>query len=205
MAIAGDEQQKIDSYLDKLRKSLRGVNDNDLREIVEELRSHILDKAAASGEVTSAGVDAALAALGSPEELTSQYITDNLLARAEVSRSPWRILLGIFRWAGLSAVGFFVFLGSVIGYALAGSLMWCAVLKPIYPATVGLWVSNRLGDVEYSLHLGFGVPAAGSREILGWWIIPIGLVGGYALLMLTTRHALWWVRRFRKSRPLPWS
>ena len=205
MAIAGDEQQKIDSYLDKLRKSLRGVNDNDLREIVEELRSHILDKAAASGEVTSAGVDAALAALGSPEELASQYITDNLLARAEVSRSPWRILLGIFRWAGLSAVGFFVFLGSVIGYALAGSLMWCAVLKPIYPATVGLWVSNRLGDVEYSLHLGFGVPAAGSREILGWWIIPIGLVGGYALLMLTTRHALWWVRRFRKSRPLPWS
>jgi uncharacterized membrane protein len=83
--MTGDAQQTIEAYLGRLRRRLRGVNDNEVREIVEELRSHIMDKAATSGEVTASGVDAALAALGSPEELAFQYMTDNLLARAEVS------------------------------------------------------------------------------------------------------------------------
>jgi len=67
--------------------------------IVEELRSHILDKASANGEATAAGVDAALAALGRPEDLAREYVTDAVLARAEVSRSPVRILKSLFRWA----------------------------------------------------------------------------------------------------------
>ena len=39
-------QQKIEAYLGRLRARLRGMNDEEVREIVEELRSHILDKAA---------------------------------------------------------------------------------------------------------------------------------------------------------------
>ena len=66
-------------------------------------------------------VDAALAALGSPEELASEYMTDKLLARAEVSRSPVRILESLFRWASLSVAGFFVFLASIVGYLLGVS------------------------------------------------------------------------------------
>ena len=71
MTMPGDAQQKIDAYLGRLRQRLRGVKDEEVREIIEELRSHIMDKLAtdklaASGEVTTAGVDAALAALGSP-------------------------------------------------------------------------------------------------------------------------------------------
>ena len=52
------------------------------REIVQELRSHILEKDAGGN------VDSALAALGSPEELAGRYLTDSLLARAAGSRSP---------------------------------------------------------------------------------------------------------------------
>jgi len=106
MSMGSDAQQKIESYLGRLRAQLRGADDEEVREIVEELRSHIMDKAAPSGEVSSAGVDASLAALGSPEDLARQYITDNLLARAEVSRSPVRILESLFRWASLSVAGF---------------------------------------------------------------------------------------------------
>src|SRR5271169_4784376 len=111
MTMAGDAQQRIEAYLGRLRGRLRGANDEEVREIVAELRSHIIDKAAvsgeANGEITPAGVDAALAALGSPEELASQYMTDTLLARAEVSRSPLQILRSLFRWASLSVAGFF--------------------------------------------------------------------------------------------------
>ena len=85
-------QKTIEAYLLRLRQRLRGLNDEDTREIIEELRSHILDKSASDGPITVAAVDAALAGLGDPEDLASQYTTDNLLARAEVSRSPLRIL-----------------------------------------------------------------------------------------------------------------
>ena len=87
-SIADDARQRIDTYLAKLRGRLRGFNDAEVREVVDELRSHIADKLATTGTANVAAVDDALAALGTPEELASQYITDNLLARAEVSRSP---------------------------------------------------------------------------------------------------------------------
>ena len=38
-----------------------------------------------------------------------------------------------------------------------------------------------------SLRLGFGSAPPGGRELLGWWIVPIGLVVGCGLVMLTTR------------------
>jgi Protein of unknown function (DUF1700) len=203
--IDGDARQKIDAYLSRLRARLRGINEQDVREIVEELRSHILDKASVGGEEVSAGaVGATLAALGSPEELASEYMTDNLLARTEVSRSPLRILESLFRWASLSIAGFFAFLASVVGYSLGVSFILCALLKPVHPQTTGLWIlPARADDFLISVRLGFGTAPPGSRELLGWWIVPIGLVAGCGLVMLTTRFGLWCVRQYRKSRVLP--
>lgn len=51
-----EAQQRVDGYLEKLRRLLRRMNAEDAREIVEELRSHILEKAAASGQLTVAAV-----------------------------------------------------------------------------------------------------------------------------------------------------
>jgi len=202
---AGDVQQRIETYLARLSLRLRGINDQDVREIVEELHSHILDKASVSGEVTAEGVDAALAALGSPEELASDYMMDTLLAQAEVSRSPVRILRSLFRWASLSVAGFFVFMGSIVGYFLGVAFILCALLKPFHPHTAGLWIiPDGTGASEVSLRLGFGgTPPPGSHEVLGWWIVPIGLVVGCGLVMLTTRFAPWCVRQYRRSRVWP--
>src|ERR1700691_3315557 len=191
MTTTGNAQQRIDGNLGRLRARLRGLEDEDIREIVEELRSHIMDKAAtageASGEITSAGVDTALAALGSPEELSSQYMTDNLLARAEVSRSPVQILKGLFRWASLSVGGFFVLLGSIVGYFFGTVFILVALLKPFHPHSAGLWIfPNGSGDFEMSFRLGFGSPPVGGKDVLGWWIVPIGWVAGCGLVMLTT-------------------
>jgi hypothetical protein len=200
---ASDAQQRVETYLGRLRVRLRGINDLDIREIVEELRFHILDKAGVSGEVTTAGVDAALAALGSPEELATQYLTDSLLARAEVSRSPVQIPESLFRWASLSVAGFFVLLGSILGYFLGGVFVLCALLKPFHPQTAGLWVfRDGNGNLVTSLRLGFGSPPVGGMDMLGWWIVPIGLVVGCGLLMLTTRFALWCARVYRRSHVL---
>ncbi len=97
MTIADDAQPRIDAYLKRVRKNLRGVAEANARDIVEELRSHIVEKASVGGTVGAVGVDAAIASLGSPEELAHQYVTDDLLARAESSRSPLLILNSLLR------------------------------------------------------------------------------------------------------------
>ena len=206
MTMAGDTQQKVEAYLGRLRQLLRGMNAEDAREIIDELRSHLMDRVAATGEATDAGVDAALAALGSPEELANEYMTHNLLARAEASRSPVRILESLFRWASLSVAGFFVLVSSVMGYFLGTVFLLVAALKPFHPQTAGLWLlRGSAGDPEISIRLGFGTVPATGRDVLGWWIVPIGLLAGCAVLMLTTRFALWCARQYRRSHLLPQS
>lgn len=185
----------IEDYLRRLRHGLRGMNAGAADDIVAELRSHIAEKAAAG-----AALDKILAALGTPEHLANEYLTDDLLARAEVSRSPWRVLEGLFRWGSLSVAGFFALLGAIVGYFFGGAFLLCALLKPFHPQTAGLWVfHNGPADLHYSLHLGFGTPPAGGQELLGWWIIPIGLALGCGLILLTSAFALWVARHFRPS------
>src|SRR5512140_1131084 len=108
-------RRTIEAYLERLRRRLRPLTEEHRQEIVEELRSHIAERVAARGDTLPA-VEAALAALGTPEELASQYVTYELLARAEVTRSPLHILESLFRWGSLSFAGFFVLLGVVTGY-----------------------------------------------------------------------------------------
>ena len=202
-AVTADAQQRIDAYLTKLRSRLRGINEQDIQEIVQELRSHILDKTQTE-ENRLDKVTETLDSLGSPEQLAGEYLTDNLFARAEVSRSPMRILAVLFRWAGLSIAGFLVCLSSIVGYFLGVAFVLCALLKPIHPQTAGLWIyPTGLEGTTISLRLGFGTPPTDGRDVLGWWIVPIGLVLGCGLVMLTTRYALWWVRRHRNSHMLP--
>jgi uncharacterized membrane protein len=201
MTTTREPAQKMDAYLSRLRGGLRGMSDDHVRDIVEELRSHITDKLA-SGEAST--VEAVLAALGSPEDLASQYVTDDLFARAEASRSPLRVLRSLFRWATLSVAGFFVLLGSIIGYFLGVAFILVAVLKPFHPQTAGLWIlRDSVAGPLLSFRLGFGVPPGDAKEVLGWWIVPLGLIAGCGLLILTTRFALWCARQYRKSRTLP--
>ena len=198
--MSSDAEQKIEAYLTRLSLGLRGLSRDDINEIVEELRGHILERATLDGEVSAAGVQAALANLGNPERLAHEYVTDNLLARAEVSGSPWQILHRLFRWASFSFAGFFVLLGAVSGYLLGCTLMSCAVFKTIHPHTAGLWVYGRsASDLTFSLRMGFGGPLPGARELLGWWIVPIGLLVGCGLVTGTTRFTLSCARHYCKS------
>ncbi|HXA15633.1 MAG TPA: hypothetical protein VN380_01480 [Thermoanaerobaculia bacterium] len=197
-----DAQQKTEAYLGRLRRRLRGLRDEHAGEIVEELRGHIAEKAAAGGG-TAEAVSAALAALGSPEELASQYMTYELMARAEVSRSPLRILESLFRWASLSIAGFFVLMGTIAGYGVGGAFLLSAALKPFHPRTAGLWSLPSSNDcMDISLRLGFGSAPAGSHDLLGLWIVPVGIVVGCGLVTLTTRFAIWCAKQYRRTHGL---
>ncbi len=202
--MADDARELIEAYLARLGRRLRGMNEEDARDIVQELRSHITERAGGNGQPTATGVRETLARLGSPEELAGQYMTDDLFARAEVSPSPVRVMQSLFRWAAFSVAGFVVLLGALLAYFIGAVFMIAALLKPFHPQTAGLWLlPSGADDVEISLRLGFGAAPLHGRELLGWWIVPVGLGVGCALVMLTTRFALWCARRYRRSRALP--
>lgn len=203
MNMAGAAQQRIENYLKQVRQRLRGMREEQLIEITVELRSHILERASRGGELTIEGVNAALEAIGSPEELAREYLTDAVLARAEISRTPLRLLDSLFGWATISVAGFVVLMVTICGYFLGVVFLLVAFMKPFHPATAGLWaLRDRTGDVELSIRMGAtGAPSSG-HDLLGWWIIPLGMVAGCGLVVGTTRFALWCVRMYRRSREL---
>lgn len=193
-------QKRIEKYLDTVHACLRGLKEADVHEFVEELRSHIYEKTSTAGEMTADGLENVLTALGNPEELAREHKANALLTKAVASGSPLRILEALFRWASFSVAGLFVLVGATGGYLLGGVLFICAVLKPFHPQTVGLWVlQDETGDLALSFRLGAASPPAGAHELMGWWIVPIGLLVTFGLVMTTSRLALWCSRRFRRS------
>jgi hypothetical protein len=196
MPTTASPQAKIDEYLGQLRAGLRKLPSDQVTDIVEEIRSHVLDTAGPRETMTEAGVRETLSRLGPASALASTYVTQNLLGEAARSRSPWMLLKSTFRWATLSLQGLFVFLGAVIGYSLAAIFSFCALAKPINPHRVGVW---RVQD-GFSLHMGLSHEVPPGQEVLGWWLVPLALIVSFILVLLTTEMGVRTIRRFQQAR-----
>ncbi|HTR25714.1 MAG TPA: hypothetical protein VMI10_17190 [Terriglobales bacterium] len=190
-------ERRIETYLATLRGELSGLSAERVLDIVEELRVHIREKSATGGQVRAEVVEAILLALGSPYELAEQYLADDLLERAKKRRSPILLIRGLAHWASMSAAGMLALFGCLVGYLLGGSFLLAGFLKPIHSHSAGLW---KLGEGSYSLRLGFGSAPANATELLGWWMLPLGLLLGGGACFLTTQIVLWCAREFRKNR-----
>jgi hypothetical protein len=185
----------LDCYLDQVRRHLKGLPQVEADEIVAELRSHVLDKVA--GTPTPERVEAAIEALGSPRDVARINLTERVAAELEADRSPLTVLRGVGRLARLSVYGAFTGLVSFTGYAIAASFLITAAVKPFWREHAGLW---RVPDAKdtYAFSLGVNSDPTG-QELLGWWIIPIGVVMGLLLGWLTWRFGIFSVRRMRRA------
>jgi hypothetical protein len=197
-------QPRVDRYLEALRSGLRPLPADQAQNIVNEIRSHINDVSQFTGEPAEATVTAALRRLGSPAALASTYVASayvagDLLPPGKRRRLPRPRFRSALRWAGLSVVGLFGSLGVLAGYGLAGLFALCALAKPFSPSRAGLW---KLGADDISLQLGVGDPPAapGAHELLGWWIIPVGLIAAVVLILLTTAIVRYAIRAFQRER-----
>lgn len=196
MTDADPARRTIDAYLNQVARELRGLSDAEVAEITAELKSHILDRAAEMGEATPASIDAAARELGDARELARAYAAGKIVAEAGQRWTPWRVVRTAVRLMGVSIHGFFVLLGSFIGYLFAIAFLGIALLKPVFPSRIGLW---HVPDTDpYSFSMGWqNLPA--DREYLGWWIIPICLAAGSLCLWLTYRFGLGSLRRLRRK------
>ena len=194
MTLTETSQKTVDGYLKSLRRELRELLDEDAEEIVEEIRTHIFDKT--SGDESPEAVTATLAALGTPQELAERYRTQELLERARLVRSPKYMMRAVRRWAGLSVMGLLVFALSGLGYCLGGGLFLLGVVKLLQPGTTGVY--GTWTDHERSFNWQWGSPNK-PGELLGWWLVPVGILIGGGLLLMTFRFGNWSIRRLRRS------
>jgi HAAS domain-containing protein len=191
-------QTRIDSYLMNLRRCLRELPSEDVNDILREIRSHILDRAEAAGELTDERIVEILRALGRPEDIGPLYEAEAQIARARASFSPSLILRTTMRWGMRSLFGFIVFMAGLFGYSMAAGFLVCAILKPFLPDEVGMWVHPN-GFVTF----GAVNVVHGTHELLGWWIIPVSIVASAVFLVGTTRTLRAMLRYARRSAMLP--
>lgn len=188
-------QRRIDAYLAELRRCLGELPPQEIHEILQEIRGHILERAEASGELTEDRLVAILKALGRPNEIAPMYQVDAVVAKARASFSPRVVMRGIHRWSMVSVWGLAFFVIGVIGYATGAALILAGVGKIVAPSHFGAWVGP---------HTIFNIGAnndPSARDVLGWWLVPVGLAGGAVLFLAVTRLLRWTLRFARIRRP----
>jgi hypothetical protein len=185
---------QIDNYLSELRKRLPRMPVQDREEIVREISAHIRECAQEPGS----NIEDILKRLGSPAMVAAEYGHDRLMRRASRSFSPLLILRVTLALARRGVEGLALFFGTVLGYSMGVGLVVTALLKPIFPRNVGLWIGNKVLD------FGFRAPSntIPEHEVLGPWYVPIALALGYFFIWLTTYGIRWYLRRSRQRAPL---
>lgn len=196
MKVHHDSNEMIDSYLADVGAGLSDLPGSQVAEILAELRSHILDRSRPGGQVTEVGVRTALDMLGPPKELAAIYCSEFLMARAEKSHSPWLILRTLFGSATRSAWAFAASFICCCGYLIGLGALACAILKPFYPGRDGLWWNTQ----THTFAIGLIWPEPTDSELLGWWMVPIGLVASLVIFVLITGFARWNIRSLRRFR-----
>lgn len=181
----------IESYFAALETQLSDLPRANRDDVVRELRAHVLDRLEPRAAVSDDDCRTVLRALGAPDEIARQYRLELLLNRAARSRSPWVLFRTTMRWAVTGVQGFSVFMVAFIGYATAASFYVTAALKPFFPNNIGMYAGPDGFNIAYQDH-----PAG--HDIAGPYFIPIAIIAGFLITLVTTISLKALIRRFGK-------
>jgi hypothetical protein len=219
-----DLLEVIDQYCSVLRKALHKVPTRERDDIVEEVRSHIVERIDEEREPNRRVLAEIIKAVGEPDRLASEYETQVILQRAAVSRSPWLLLRATLRWAMTGVAGVIAFTVTLVGYGLTAVFLLAALLKPFFPSRIGLWLrpehtlsfgywnGQLVGTEVYgisvrspaslSLFGTIGATTGPVRELLGYWLIPVSILCAVFFFLVTTLFAKWLIRRSSRKKQI---
>lgn len=89
-------------------------------------------------------------------------------------------------------MGYLVFIMASIGYTIGACFYVTALLKPLFPHNVGLFVSEQGVNLAH-----FPAPPLGT-EVLGTYYVPLAVFFGYLFTFATTLAIRFVIRRFSK-------
>jgi uncharacterized membrane protein len=187
-------QERIDDYLRRLRLALGALPPDEVSDIVREIRGHIIERADSTASLNAEALKRILTSLGDPHDIASLYQSRVIVARARASTSPLLILRAAGRWAGMSLIGLVTFAFGVFGYVMGIGLFVTAVLKVLYPDRVGMWVGPHGWDLSMGVLSAAEQGRTHAHEVLGSSLIPMALIAGPIILVITTLLLRWMLR-----------
>ena len=168
MALSEDAEK----FLRRVRSGLGALKPDEREDIVDELRTHLLDRQAQGSADPLAGFE-------SPEVLAAGFVSERTLQEALVNGTSWSLVHALLVATRESLFGLLVLLPLVILQVTGLVLVVCAALKPFKPG-LGLWV----GSGNFLVGTG-DIP--GTTEVLGWSFIPVIAVSGTLLFWAANR------------------
>lgn len=175
------------NYFSRVSRILKSLSKTQKDEIILELESHLF--ASITDDKTNdepTKVLNAIEQLGEPETYLKPIVADKLLSDTAKSFNPKKILKALYynlfyTTFKRAVISFFL----SAGYFVLLSLFVIAVLKFFVPESVGMFIYEN-GDWSFGIDVQdggwtFGVNAEDNgdrttrRELLGYWIVPIGI------------------------------
>ena len=197
MKLSDTGESRVNGYLFVLERSLRTFLPADfVRDAVREIESHVRERlAAADGSPNEReAVEKILAELGTPLRVAQAYSAERIIDEAVATGRFVPMTRAVWHLAMTTVRGFFVGLALLIGYFVGTGFLLVAAFKPFFPQNTG--VVMRHG---WPIGVGAQFPAPAEPLRGGYWIIPVCLVLGLAVLRGTHRGAIgflgWWRAR----------
>ncbi len=173
-----------DRFFNRISAICRPLPNHHRQEIMLELQDHLFESFARQpGDSEATRLEQAITKIGDPEEFVKPMVADHQLANAGRTMNPRSVFLGLqFNMArGTKAVLTSLLFG--LGYLLSLAFLLVAIGKPFSPESIGLFAHTGGG---YSLGI-FDQPPQGATELVGYWIIPIGIAVSVVSYWVLTR------------------
>jgi hypothetical protein len=184
MQLSESGESRVRGYLYVLERSLSTfLPAADALDASREVESHIrerLDETEALPDERTA-IERVLGELGPPLRVARAYSLEMSATEAVATGRVLAVGRALWHMAALGVGWFFSTLALFTGYAFGASFLAIAILKPIFPNNVGLFI---IDGVPRSFGATTNLPA-GTVVAGGYWIIPICLVLGSAILIGT--------------------
>lgn len=197
MKLSQAGEARIHGYLFLLGRSLRASLPRDVAlDALGEIESHIRERVSQTESMPNeaAALERVLNELGAPLRVAQAYSAEFTVDEALATGRLGAMARAVWHLAATTTWGFGVALGLFTGYAVGGSFLLLAVLKPIFPGNVGLFVRNGIPQ-----SFGGQFPAPAGTEVWGgYWLIPFMLAAGLAMLTMTHRWARRLLARWRE-------
>jgi len=198
-------QSRVNGYLFVLERSLKTFLPLDVvRDAVREIESHLRERieTSAGSPNEREALERILLELGPPLHVAKAYSAERIVDEAIATEQVIPMLRAVWHLAVTTVIGFGAALGILIAYLVGVAFLSLAILKPVFPNNVGVWV--RTGDeslrTEFPWRLGAQFPIPQNEHIVGgYWVIPICLFLGLLVLVVnhrcTVKFLHWWRSR----------
>lgn len=171
------------NYFKRVQRVLKPLPDDQKRDIMLELQSHLLEK---MNRIPS-GAEAerlleAMEQLGEPEEYLQSIVADRLILNATKSYLPGDLIGGLVYRLRISIKQALVSLAFGLGYFISFLFLLMGGLKFVMPNRVGLFEK-----ADGTMVLGILEASNNFHDVLGFWIVPIGMAISVSFYVILTR------------------